>query len=435
MFDNYLKKISACVSFVFMLLGFVPSVSPSNICSDLDIAPREERTEVLSYKEVLRSYYDLAVKDSPNPTVTLESFVDGYYAQEQASDLQTYTLNVAVDNGNYEEVLSSLTTGKRSSLVTGGGGGINGQCEDCILRSINDREITPWTDFARPFFNNYYDYSMLRVGDVLFEEEGSIGSILGHNALIVSTNHKSDYGNYIQTVEAIQPCVSFGFVDDNRMVQFRGAIYRRRNLTTTQANTAVSFVKRQLGKAYAIRQIGDTTLDDSATTWYCSELVYAAFYHAGCQLYGCLVDGYFPPRVLIASDDLDPVYKDSKPYLTLSIVGKSGTKWRISAYNPNSYPVTIEYNSKMCWLDDAQYWRSALQNVKSTPCEAKQSVQFYIAENWFADSIGVSFLKKTTYVSKEMKYRFVTYGKDLDASNKKLSTWRHGVYTEEDKNI
>lgn len=423
--SSWLKKISAHVALIAILFGFVSLVSVSS-AERSDAFVNEERTEVISYKQIMKSYYDLAIQNASAPSLTLEEFENDYYSRFQAADLRDYTLEIAAKNGNYEEVCTKLNIEKRSSLVTGGGGGINGLCEDCILKTIQDYDKTPYYCFARPFFKNFYDYSALKVGDILFEEEGSVGSIVGHNALIVSVNHKSDYGDYIQTVEAVEPCVFFGFIDDSRMVQFRASVYRCKNLTIPQANAAVSFAKRQLGKTYKIRSLEETTIGDSATTWYCSELVFAALCHAGHTLSGCLVDGYIPPRALISSHDLERVYSNFEPYLRLSVEGKKQGKWQIRAYNPNSYSVTVEYNSKMCWLDDAQYW-SGLKDVKETNCAPLKSVSFDIAENWFADSIGVSFSKETSNDSAIMNYRFVTYGKDLDSSKKTLSVWQHGI--------
>lgn len=104
-------------------------------------------------------------------------------------------------------------------------------------------------------------------------------------------------------------------------------------------------------------------------------------------------------------------------YGPLSIIGKNGNTWKIKVYNFNQRDKTIQYNAKMCTLEDAKNW-SGLQDVKSVYLGYYDSVIIEITENSFAPAIAVSFKASTV--------RGIYYGTNLspDTTMTYDSDWR-----------
>ncbi|MBP5091151.1 MAG: hypothetical protein J6328_01125 [Bacilli bacterium] len=381
---------------------------------------KEEKQEIVSYKEVFKSYYNMIAQERENPTKTFETFVDDYYSFHAGQDIADYTLDFADENDVSISLPRVIKDGKKNSLVTGGGGGTNGQAEDYILKSIEDEYVTPASHFARPLLYGGFDYSQIEVGDVLYEAAGSIGSVTGHTAFVVSIDHYSDYGDYIQTVEAVQPCVSYGFIDDNRMVMFKATFYRVTDATYYIIISAKNFVIMQLGKPYDLHSPLHTSAYSS--NWYCSELVWAAYNFTYLDLRNNTSSGMFLPNDFKASRKVEVVSAPSTyvpSYLQLGLVGKSGSTWTIKVTNYSGSGVYVRYNPKMCFLDDAKEWRNLDSNQPSVYCRNNSSVNISITENWFADSIAVCYIK--SYYG--FDYRNISYAKNLNSGKKTLTQY------------
>lgn len=389
----------------------------------------EESENVVSYETVLESYYDLAIGDSEKPTIDFNGFYDSYYAEDSDRDLYKYTLTLAEDNGNYDEVYTTLYSedGITPASSSGGGssgGGSSSQDADYILKDNYDYTYTPASAFARTPYYSVYDYSSVQDGDIVWETE-TVFFNAGHTALIVDDDQSSSsYGSYIQTVEAVGGGVARGFLDDLRMTFYKCKILRVVGTTTSKVSSAKYFAEKQLGKTYSLNTLRLNTSINS-TSWYCSELVYAAWKYAGIDIgvkknssgndeylsLGCL------PSDINNSYN---TYQLSMPYygfLTLSISSKSGSTWKIRIYNPSSVSLTVYYNTKMCNYDDAKEWKN-LSDITSTTISSYSSKIVSISENWFATSISTSFIKGN--------YRIITYANNLN-TNGSISTYQSVV--------
>ena len=60
--------------------------------------------------------------------------------------------------------------------------------------------------------------------------------------MITDYAYDSTYGFYYRTVEAVEPTVSNGFLDDTRMIDYRVKILRVVGANTTQINVARYFI-------------------------------------------------------------------------------------------------------------------------------------------------------------------------------------------------
>lgn len=231
--------------------------------------------------------------------------------------------------------------------------------------------------------------------------------------VIVDDNqNSSSYGTYIQTVEAVGGGVARGFLDDYRMTFYKCKILRVVGSTTSKVSLMKYFAEKQLGKSYFLNTLRLNTSINSES-WYCSELVYAAWKYAGVDIgvkkNSSGNDEYLSLGCMPADiNNSYNTYQLSMPeygYLGLYVYKKSGNSWKIRIHNTSSVSLTIYYNEKMCNFDDAKNWTN-LNNVKEIIIVGYASTIVSISENWFATSITASYLIGD--------YRIITYANNLN---------------------
>lgn len=135
-------------------------------------------------------------------------------------------------------------------------------------------------------YDKYNLLSVIRKGDVIFEANGGYG-ITGHIAIVEGIYSRNDGTGrkYIRVIEAISNSeggVTRSILDDTRVDDKAVTILRVSGATTSKINSAVSFCQGELGSSYFL----DFAKDHSAseTDWYCSELVWAAYYNQGINI-------------------------------------------------------------------------------------------------------------------------------------------------------
>lgn len=139
------------------------------------------------------------------------------------------------------------------------------------------------------YYDNYNILSTVKKGDIIEETEGLVAQITGHIAIVQGKYWDPIYDQYyIRTIEAGIDGVVFGVLDDERYDERGVTVYYVRNATTSQINSAVGFAKIQIGKPYAldIPLLTFCNYNVDASNWYCSELVWAAYYNQGINLNG-----------------------------------------------------------------------------------------------------------------------------------------------------
>lgn len=394
---------------------------------------QEEHTEVVSYENVLQSYYDLAVGDTLEPTESFDEFFDIFYAEGSDRDLYRFTLSLALDNGNYEDVYKTLYPNDNgiaaySSSSSGGkdlGGGIKEEDATYILKDSYESYWTPSSWFARRPLNFVYEYYPVQNGDIVWETETKLYT--GHNALIIDTQHESDYGNYIQTIEAVLGGVQRGFLDDYRMLLYKCRILRVRGKNDDSVSKAGYFAKKQIGKPYNLK-ISRQNISIDSESWYCSELVYAAWKYAGIDIGICdgvpLLGGCTPANINKA-DNIYPVLTMGLAFLSPGVYDKIGNTWKIKIFNPTSQSLEVEYNSKMSLLDDSKNWKS-LNDIKKKTIAPKSSEIVDIKENWLSTSISMSYIMSD--------YRIITYSDGLDLKEHNINNYKNMIYLKVNQN-
>lgn len=120
----------------------------------------------------------------------------------------------------------------------------------------------------------------LKRGDIVFEGMSSTN----HAAIVEGVYYDSVYNQYyVRVVEAVKNGgVCRGILTPDRMEEKLGEVYRITDATSSEIEGAFDFIYNQLGESYEIAVYKNSS--DSNVDWYCSELIWAAFYHQGIYL-------------------------------------------------------------------------------------------------------------------------------------------------------
>lgn len=145
------------------------------------------------------------------------------------------------------------------------------------------------TGYSCPSKATYSKYNLLDVvqkGDVIYEANGGFG-ITGHIAIVEGIYSRNDGsgGKYIRLIEAISNSyggVTRSILDDTRVDEKAVTILRVKGATADNIDGAVSFCQGEVGSSYKLDLAKDTSADE--TDWYCSELVWAAYWNQGIDI-------------------------------------------------------------------------------------------------------------------------------------------------------
>lgn len=395
------KTFIALIFTVILSIGCVFTALVANRYA-VDAAEAKELggqpVEVLSYTDVFRSYYDQATEFINDGTdiCSFDDFCANYYGS--GLDLPHYTdsvVNAVVYNSDDIEVQPMASN------------------DADYIMSATDYEYTPASEFQRVPVYEAYDYSLIKEGDIVYETDTILFNT-GHNALIYDIDKDGAYGNYIQTIEAVGGGVQFGFLDDTRIVDFGIKILRVQGADDEVVDTAKYFIHEQLGKDYFLNITRLNTSIDS-DSWYCSELVYAAYKYAGIDIGVKKNDkgenvylslGCIPSDIYKSYNTYEVEMIAAEPYfLEIAIVGKSNRTWTIAVTNSTTRDMSFEYNTKMCFKGDAQTW-TGLDDIDVTEIKAGETINVDIQENLFATSIAFSYI--------EAGKRYITYAYGLN---------------------
>ncbi|MCD8294845.1 MAG: hypothetical protein LUE27_06370 [Clostridia bacterium] len=361
--------------------------------------------EVLSYLDVFDFYYNQASDEVKAHNLEMpysfDDFCDGYY--ESDMDIQEYTdfiVGLIYDSAECSRVQVLPISAPGISTCSSS----SSKEVKYILRGISkpsednfDPPTTPASAFdAEPKYG-IYDYSAVQVGDIILETDVEwYLNGMGHTAFVYDINKPSEYVPYIQTIEAVGDSdgddsndgVCFGLLDDTRVLDFGVVILRVTTASSSDIETAKGFVYSQLGKKYSLPlTAGRVNTSKDSESWYCSELIYAAYYNADINLY-CIDSGGWCFPYDIYNSSFTKLVQFSN-FLDIKLIGKSGSYWQIRVYNNGGSDVTCYYNSKMCNVNDGREW-TGLSDVTSVNIGANSYETVEIKTNWFARSIAIS---------------------------------------------
>lgn len=93
-------------------------------------------------------------------------------------------------------------------------------------------------------------------------------------------------------------------------------------------------------------------------------------------------------------------------------------KWNLKLFNPTNSVVGAQYNTKMCFEDDAKSW-TGLNNLQTVAINYHSFAEITISENWFATTIAASYIANSAGINE----RLITYANNLNLSKKTLSEY------------
>lgn len=152
----------------------------------------------------------------------------------------------------------------------------------------------------RPNYSKYNLRDVLNRGDIIHETSGGVATITGHIAIVEGEYWDSKYQMYyIRLIESGADGVVYGLLDDTRYDDRGIRTYIVLSATGTQKSGAVSFCSGQVGKPYnwlVLTGNAPPGYSENTPSWYCSELVWAAYYNQGINLNGSYIpsDTYLP---------------------------------------------------------------------------------------------------------------------------------------------
>lgn len=421
--NHYLKKVLSflSMSFAFSLLFShlsvnVTSQQHASLKASQQIeyqSESPEKEEVFSYRTIFNQYYQEAKSNYPEhfaENCSLDQFISAYYKQNLPIDQFSASYQSASGIQATADFSNASSGPRRAATLE-----IISPDENYILGSgLNQSESTDISYFKRRPVYQSFSKSLLQKGDIVYESRSS--SPTKHVAYIYDTSHSGYYGSYVQTIEAVAGGVQYGFLDDMRIIDFGVIVYRiyRATELLTVAR-ASAFIVKQIGKPYSI-DFTHTDTDENETEWYCSELVFAAYWAGGMNIASTNSATFDPETmpilpVMLTNGMLNYEVDFSSLFLSINIVSFenriwNNSRWNIRVYNPNSFPVTISYNTKMCNEGDAKNWTN-LSDLVSNKLSAGSSITVNITQNWFATSVAFSYIGNNNH-------RYITYASNLD---------------------
>lgn len=355
-----------------------------------------------SYKEIFKSYYN-ELNENIAKDITLEAFEEGYY--ESGLGIREYTNSLVNEKTIAEKVIKTDITKSIPDLVEiKNGNNPVGQLvspdEKYIIKHTDNPDITPASYFQRmPSYGKFNFSDDFDNGDIIVETKTKLMKNIGHSAYIyepfkpyIRKDGKKDY--YIQTIEAVTSGVIYGFLDDDRMIDFGVQIVTPTNKKQADMKKVNYFIRKQAdeNKPYDFPLTGGISTSIDANNWYCSEIIYAAYRYGGLNLGSPnLSSGWFMPRDFLNKNDCEFKFFDGFVEIKAYSYSYSGTHgYNVSVTNPSNSTIYFSYNKKLAFLDDAKKWKNLRDVAKDVELEAHQTKTVYIATNWYADAVAFS---------------------------------------------
>lgn len=423
--SKLLKMVNVFISAIIVVSLFAnssPIVAKASVPPDesystqdsMSSAYDDEFVEIFSYKSILQDMYDSKILSGElnQAEVSFEEFCASYVDPNLAVDQVT-----ANNAEEYQRVWESQAQPYS-----------NFDDEDYILKGINDPNssnfdpgYTPYSAFQRSV--TYADrnmYSLLQEGDIILETNTTnllLGGILnnpGHTAYVYNVAKGGAYGSYVQTIEAVGGGVQFGFLDDARMITFGVVVLRPTTTSKAIVTKASEFHYKQLNKPYKF-SFTEAKTSITASEWYCSELTNAAYRYAGVNFNAVNSAGNVMPYDILHSSGTK--YIRYGKYLDVRISKTYGVEngYTLEVFNNTGGTVTVQYNSKMCFLDNAKNW-TGLSDVQTISLNNGSMARVNIYTNFMADAVAIS------YVSGGMRY--ITYGTQLRTGSYLMATYK-----------
>ena len=271
-----------------------------------------DRLEGVYNVEILNAYKSFCEYISENElpaSVSIEVFSEGFqqgnYSIDEYLQLCINEVSQLYVGGEYETSQASVATSSDGTWFYN----------------------TSTTLYQKPNYSKYNLLNIVQAGDIIYEASGGSG-LTGHCVMVEGIYYSTDYAQYyIRVIEAIGYLsgsigegegVCRGILDDDRIDSRQGTILRVSSATSSQKTNAISFCRNQIGKEYEVASGGHST-SSSATDWYCSELIWAAYYNQGIDLESDR-GVWVTPAEILASSKVTTISKNTIGTPTISSI-------------------------------------------------------------------------------------------------------------------
>ncbi len=167
----------------------------------------------------------------------------------------------------------------------------NSDLDNSKWRVVNYQNNIPYLTKSIDYSSNMNLINYLKKGDIVFEEFWSSGdnSVLGHSALVVDVYYDTTFNQeYVLLIESVDSDGDHGVIlsalTPERFDTVSSKVVRVVDATQTQIDNAISFALAQYGKKYDLNTLAYPSVSTDSENWYCSELIYAAYYNQGIDL-------------------------------------------------------------------------------------------------------------------------------------------------------
>lgn len=362
---------------------------------------------------VFQSYYaDYVTRLGPDfEALSYDDFVSNYYSQE--ANIADYVASLGQNHGL---PMSMQEMGSPVDLNSSSGG------DGYFLSNTKDQIITAGMfQKGAPLYSGF-GYANLHDGDIFVE---FAGGHLRHVGLINDASKPisgfDGISTYVSVIEAVlDGGVRYSYLDDERILRNEICIYRYLDyFDEVDYSNIIYFANEQIGDDYYLPAdvlLSEAKTSINSTSWYCGELVRAAYLYEGIELFPDYISGLVWGGDLDSNDDLMKVNLTNR-FLLLTLTSKAGNTWNLYIFNFTTSQRSVSYNSKMCFEDDAKYWLNLHHVIGPTTIGINSYLHVSIEENGWARYITASYEETIG----ESNLRYVTYANELDPNELTLS--------------
>ena len=261
----------------------------------------KKRTNFFIINENMKKSFRLIILFSLITPLLFACYTNG---NSSSNDVPSNNTSSTSDIGVSSPDTDSIT-GESSVDSTSEYQGVDGYQYEVI-----EYEANYWynTGTALPIGVNYHNSNLLdnlKRGDIIFEAAGFYG-ITGHVAIVEGIYYSDTYEQYyVRIIEAISVGVARSILTPTRIIEKIGSAYRVKDANETQIDNAIAFIIAQLGKPYQVEYAKSYSPD--SPNWYCSELIWAAYYHQGINLDDENLDSPVTPRDTIENNFVESI--------------------------------------------------------------------------------------------------------------------------------
>lgn len=220
----------------------------------------EEYSEMKNFEKIEKSYREKVLQYETKGYIldmSLEEYAQNY--SNKAFDFSKFLIKKTDNENSNQQIAMYISSGGGSTYYYNTGTSRPSSCN----------------------YSKYYLLSRIKQGDIFYEATGGKG-ITGHVGIVEGKFYTSK-GYYIRVIEATPAYgVKRGVLDDTRVDERAISVWRV-NTKDAIRKEAVNFAISQLNKGYDldVRRKGHAA---NQKEWYCSELVWAAYYVNGLNI-------------------------------------------------------------------------------------------------------------------------------------------------------